>query len=52
MIVLQACLLFLKTEAAGPRNEPQFWIPRVITVLLIVIVALLWAVKNRFTDYP
>lgn len=53
MTAVQVCfLLLLEIETTGAPKGSHSWVPRAIAALFIIVVALFWAVKNRFTDYP
>ena len=38
--------------SADPHLSQHPWAVRAVFLCLIILFALLWAVKNKFTDYP
>jgi len=53
---LSLCVLaFASDQQASGNTHPvafEGWVIRAFFAILVIICGLLWAVKNKFTDYP
>ncbi len=55
VLVLLGCATLAYAEHSGSapaETHPRSFAAAVAFALLIVVLAVLWAYKNKFTDYP
>jgi len=55
ILLLLACAFIVQAAdqtAAAQNGNSKVWLIRGLFALLIIVCGVLWAVKNKFTDYP
>jgi hypothetical protein len=55
ILLLMACAISVQAAdqtAAAQTASSRVWLVRGLFALLIIVCGILWAVKNKFTDYP